>query len=136
MSHKSCSVPGLEIMIKIWVSVWKTCFSIWISPAISGLEAESEWWSGVRVRVQTHWNRSPLKIKSPRPLRAAPDRERFLITDKQTEILGCILCVMACVSTRQAEPICRTLCATCIECPQANKQTDGRYQTYLPPFRG
>ncbi len=29
-------------------------------------------------------------IKSPRPLSAAFDRERFLITDKQTEILDCI----------------------------------------------
>ncbi len=33
-------------------------------------------------------------IKSPRPLRAAFDRERFLITDKHREILDCIPCVM------------------------------------------
>ncbi len=38
------------------------------------------------------------------------DRKHFLITDKQTEILDCILCVMVIfLSTRQAEPIYRPL---------------------------
>ncbi len=46
------------------------------------------------------------KIKDPRPLRAALDSDRFLITDKHTEILDCIPCVMVIfLSTRQAEPI-------------------------------
>ncbi len=53
-----------------------------------------------------------LTIKSPRPLHAALDREPFLITDKQTEILGCIPCVMVIfLSTRQAKPIYLPLCA-------------------------
>ena len=44
--------------------------------------------------------------KNARPLRAALDRERFLITDKQTESFGCIPCVMVIfLSTRQAKPI-------------------------------
>ena len=33
-----------------------------------------------------------IKIKSPKPLRAALDRQCFLITDKHTEILDCIPC--------------------------------------------
>ena len=51
-------------------------------------------------------------IKSPRPLRAALDREHFLITDKQTEILGCI---------QKLERL------------QTDGQTDRRYQTYYLP---
>ena len=34
------------------------------------------------------------EMKSPQLVRTALDREHFLITDKQTEILGCIPCVM------------------------------------------
>ncbi len=34
------------------------------------------------------------QIKSPRLLHAAFDRERFMITDKYTETLECIPCVM------------------------------------------
>ena len=51
------------------------------------------------------------------------DRERFLITDKQTEILGCILCVMVIfLSTWQAEPTPRH--AYSVKCRQTNKQTN------------
>ncbi len=39
-------------------------------------------------------SQSQVKIKSPRPLRAALDRERFLITDKHIEILDWSACVM------------------------------------------
>ncbi len=43
-------------------------------------------------------------------MRAALYRERFLITDKHTEILDCIPCVMVIfLSTRQAKPIYRPL---------------------------
>ena len=60
-------------------------------------------------------------IKSPRPLCAAFDRKRFLITDKHTEILDCIPCIMV-ISHKQSSK-------------QTNTQTDGRYQTYyLPSF--
>ncbi len=63
--------------------------------------------------------------KSPRPLRAAVDRERFLITNKHTEILDCIQTVQK-LERKQTDK-------------QTNRQTDGRTdgrdQTYyLPGF--
>ena len=42
-----------------------------------------------RLRILAMDKAKTAKIKSFRPLRAAFVRERFLITDKQTEILNC-----------------------------------------------
>ncbi len=61
-----------------------------------------------------NWNESvqkpSFKLKAPDRCAQLFDREHFLITDKQTEILGCIPCVMVIfLSTRQAEPIYRPL---------------------------
>ena len=49
----------------------------------------------------------PIKeLKAPDRCARLLDREFPLITDKHTEILGCIPCVMVIfLSTRQAEPI-------------------------------
>ncbi len=53
-----------------------------------------------------------LAIKSPLLLCAALDHERSLITDKHTEILDCIPCVMVIfLITQQAEPIYWPLCS-------------------------
>ena len=49
---------------------------------------------GAQEKVKKRFSSTRLKIKGPRPLRAALDRERFLVTDKHTEILDCILCVV------------------------------------------
>ena len=56
-------------------------------------------------------------IKSPRPLRTALDHKSFLITDKHTEILDCIPCVMVIFLTNG----------------RTDGRTDGRYQTYYLP---
>ncbi len=51
-----------------------------------------------------------MELRAPDRCEQLFDRECFLITDKQTEILGCIPCVMVIfLSTRQAEPIYRPL---------------------------
>ncbi len=79
-----------------------------------------------------------LKIKSPRPLRAALDCERFLITDKHTEILDCIPCVMVIFpSTRQADHRSNGSGVRALTDGRTDGQTDGqtdrRYQTYYLP---
>ncbi len=43
------SGAGLEITIKIWVSVRKTCLSIWISLAISGFPVRTPKFKAVRL---------------------------------------------------------------------------------------
>ncbi len=65
-------VSGLEIRIKIWVSIQKICLNIWISPSISGFptrkpqfktvrQPENSWLSGRKpwfknwVSVTTFW---------------------------------------------------------------------------------
>ncbi len=75
------------------------------------------------------WKLKTSKIKNPRPLRAAFDRECFLIVGKHTEILDCIPCVMVFLlhSASRAQISTATW--------QTHKRTDGRYQTYyLPGF--
>ena len=67
----------------------------------------------IHTLQQNHCDNYKFEIISPRPLHTALDREHFLITDKHTEILDCIPCVVAIfLSTRQAEPIYRPLRGT------------------------
>ncbi len=70
-----------------------------------------------------------LKLEEPDRCTQLVDREHSLITDKHTEVLDCISCVLVFfLSTWHAEPIYRPL-------RSMHKRTDGRYQTYyLPGF--
>ncbi len=73
------------------------------------------------VSVQMHKIFIRKFFKSPRPLRSASDRERFLITDyKHREILDCIPCVMVLLERKHTNG-------------QTDGRTDGRYQTYYLP---
>ncbi len=66
----------------------------------------------VAISISLSSNNHELILKAPDCCAHLFDRERFLITDKQREILGCIPCVMVIsLSTGQAEPIYRPLCA-------------------------
>ena len=86
--------------------------------------------SGFVISCNSYLDKLYYAIKSPRPLQVAFDSERFLITDKHTDILGCIPCVMVIFHvlwcfccTRQAKP----------KYAMSLKRTDGRYQTYYLP---
>ncbi len=77
------------------------------------------------LRLSSEW--SFIQLKAPDRCAQLFDREHFLITDKHTEVLDCISCVIKVIGQT----------VQMLERPQTDGQTDGRtdrrYQTYYLP---